>query len=183
MKLLDAVNLILPKLGEHPVTRLDQKHPTLAIILPEVENHLRVILNRGWWFNTYPYTAYPDNEKHIALGTDTLSFTPDDAACALRGLQLFNTETQSFEFDAPVKGVIKEYVEFDLLPETAAQYVWNSALMSAYITDLGMTNEVQAWQAAANTAGSDLMAEHLRNRKYSTAYSPRFQRLRRAMRS
>ena len=32
MKLLDAVNLILPKLGEHPVTSLTIKHPTLAIV-------------------------------------------------------------------------------------------------------------------------------------------------------
>lgn len=183
MKLLTAVNLILPKLGEHPVTRLDQKHPTLAVILPEVENQLRVMLGRGWWFNTYMYTAYPDSEKLIVLGEDTIAFTPVDCNCALRGKQLFNTDTQSFEFDSPVEGELREYVEFDLLPETAAQYVFNTALTIAYVTDIGMTNEIQTWQALANTAGSDLLAEHLRNRKYSTYRTRRFRKLRGAMRS
>lgn len=183
MKLLTAVNLTLPKLGEHPVTRLDQKHPTLAILLPEVENQLRVLCSHGWWFNSYEHTFYPDNEKHIFVGTDLLSFVPCDDNCAVRGEQLFNTDTVSFEFDAPVKGWLVELVEFDLLPESASQVVYNRALVNTYITDLGMTNDVQAWQAAANSAASDLLAEHLRHRKYSTARSRRFRRLRSAMRS
>lgn len=183
MKLLDAVNLILPKLGEHPITSLDKKHPTLAIILPEIQNTLRVVLGRGWWFNTFDYTAYPDSEKHIFLGVDTLSFTSYDVPSALRGNQLFNPETMTFDWDAPVKGCIKELVEFDLLPETAAQFVFSSTLVSVYATDIGLTNEVQLWQQQAQVASSDLLAEHLRNQKYSTANTRRFRKLRAAMRS
>ena len=67
MKLLDAVNLILPKLGEHRVTSVDNKHPTLAIILPEIENELKKLLARGWWFNEFDYKAYPDSEGAGAL--------------------------------------------------------------------------------------------------------------------
>lgn len=183
LELLNAVNLMLPKLGEHPVTSLDINHPTLAVILPEVENELIQLLLKGWWFNEYQTTLYPDNEKHIAIGTEVVSFTPDRVEAAVRGRALFNPSTLDFTWDAPVMGRIKQKVAFDDLPETAAQFVWNSALINAYVTDLGVTQDVQIWQVRAQAAYTQLLAEHLRNRKYSTTSTIRYQRLRSAMRS
>lgn len=183
MELLKAVNLMLPKLGEHPVTSLTIRHPTLAIILPEVENEITTCLLKGWWFNTYEYTAYPDSEGRIAMGVDTLAFVPDEFPCVMRGRQLFNTKTADYKWDKPVKGVIKQTLPFNDLPESAAQYVWYSALCNVYVTDLGMTQDVQVWKAKAEEANTQLAAEHLRNKKYNTKQSPRFQRLRRAMRA
>lgn len=183
MELITAVNLMLPKLGEHPVTNLDINHPTLAIILPEVENELIQLLIRGWWFNEYNVTLYPDSEKHIVLGTDVLSFTPDCVEAAVRGTQLFNPTTLDYTWDAPVKGRVKQRVDFNKLPETAAQFVWYSALINAYVTDLGTTQDVQVWQTRAGAAFTQLLAEHLRNRKYSTTDTVRFRRLRAAMRA
>lgn len=185
MKLLDAVNLVLPKLGEHPVTSLEVRHPTLAIILPEVENELRTTLLRGWWFNQFKYEAMPALDGTITLGANTLSFVPnvDQKFAAVRGDQLYNQETASFIWDAKVVGLITEYVDFELLPESAAQYVFYSALLTTYITDIGMSQEVQAWSSKASEAYQQLLAEHLRQRRYSTRGSGRFQRLRRAMRA
>jgi hypothetical protein len=178
MLLLDAVNLILPKLGEHRVTRLDIKHPTLAVILPEVENELRKLLSRGWWFNEFDYTAYPDSEKHIALGIDTISFTALYADTAVqRGNKLFNPVTLSYDFDEPVKGRARMYVPFDELPESAAQTVYYSGLTNAYITDIGLTQEVQTWGAQAAASYSDLLSEHLRQKKYNTRQSRKFRKL------
>lgn len=169
MKLLDAVNLILPKLGEHSVTSLNTRHPTLAVILPEVENELRILLMRGWWFNEFDYKAYPDSEGNIALGSDVLEFTPKytDTAVA-RGLKLYNPITLSYTFTEYVQGRVRQYVEFDSIPESAAQAVLHSALVSIYSTDIGLTNEVQMWQAKAAQAYSDLLAEHLRQKQHST---------------
>ena len=182
MELLTAVNLILPKLGEHPVTSITVKHPTLAIILPEIDNILVSVLSKGWWFNTYEYTARRDPEGYIALGTNILSFIPDNRSpmAAQRGIQLFNTETMSFKWDRDVTGLVTQKLEFNVLPESAAQHIMYSALVTSYITDLGSTNEIQAWQILANSAYTMLLSEHLRNRKYSTAKSPRYQRLLRA---
>ena len=183
MQLLDAVNLILPKLGEHRVTRIDSKHPTLAVILPEVENELRKLLMRGWWFNEFDYTAYPDPEGGITLGTDTLTFTPVYADVAVqRGARLFNPVTLSYTFTEPVKCRVRVYVPFDELPESAAQTVYYSGLNNAFITDIGMTQEVQIWGAQAATAYSDLLAEHLRQKKYNTKQSRQFRRLACALR-
>lgn len=183
MKLLDAVNLMLPKLGEHPVTSLTVRHPTLAIILPEVENVLTTVLLQGWWFNTSDYTAYPDSEKKITLGIDTLSFVPERYPAALRGLALYNRTTLTYDWDTPVKGMLVQKIEFDLLPESVAQFVWYTALVNTYITDIGLTQDVQAWQGRATEAHTQVLAEHLRNQKYSTTGSVRFKRLRRAMRA
>lgn len=183
MQLLDAVNLILPKLGEHRVTSLDIKHPTLAVILPEVDNELCKLLSRGWWFNEFDYTAYPDTEKAIALGTDTISFTPECPDVAVqRGNKLFNPITLSYEFDKPVKGRVRVYVPFDELPESAAQTVYYSGLTNAYITDIGLTQEVQTWGSQAAASYSDLLAEHLRQKKYSTKHSRKFRKLVSALR-
>lgn len=183
MILLEAVNLILPKLGEHRVTSLTLKHPTLAVILPEIDNELRQLLMKGWWFNEFDTTLYPDSEGAIFLGTEVLTFTPECAGVAVqRGNQLFNPVTLSYAFTTSVKGRVRQYVEFDLLPEAAAQYVYYSGLVNAYITDIGLTQEVQAWGNKAQAAWSDLLAEHLRQRKYSTRQSVKFRRLVSALR-
>jgi len=183
MRLLDAVNLILPKLGEHRVTRLDVKHPTLAVILPEVDNELSQLLIKGWWFNEFDTTLHPDVHGELLLGTDVLTFTPDVENCAVqRGRKLYNPETLSYVFPAPVPGRVRQHVEFDDLPESAAQSVYYSALVSAYVTDIGLTNEVQDWKMRAAAAYSDLLAEHVRQKKFSTRKTRQYIRLRRALR-
>lgn len=184
MKLLDAVNLVLPKLGERAVTSLEVKHPTLAIVLPIVEARLRITLNRGWWFNEYPYTVPLTTENEANLGTDTLRFLPDAPDTAVqRGLRLFNPVTLMYTFAAPIKGVVTQYVAFDDLPESAATYVFYAALSEAYATDLGITQELQLWQSLAASSWSDMLAEHLRNKRYSTKRSGKWRNMIRAMQS
>lgn len=183
MLLLSAVNLVLPKLGERPVTSLDVRHPTLAVILPIIANTLKNTLQRGWWFNEYPYTAYPAVDGTITLGVDTLSFVPDKGGVAVaRGLNLFNPDTLSYTFTEPVSGYIIQTVAFDELPESAASYVFYSALVEAYTTDLGVTQELQIWQSLAGMAWSDLLTEHLRQRKHSTRNTRAWASFRRALR-
>lgn len=183
MKLLDAINLILPKLGEHRVTRVDIKHPTIAIIVPEVENTLRQALLKGWWFNEFLYTAQPDSEGFITLGIETLSFLPqkDQPYAVMRDGKLYNPETLSYVWTESVTGLVKQYVAFDSCPESAQQFVWYSALVDIFTTDIGMATELQIWTGHAKAAYGDLLGEHIRQRKYSTQQSSRWKRLRAAM--
>lgn len=183
MKLLDAVNLVLPRLGERAVTSLEVKHPTLAILLPIVELTLRSALMQGWWFNEYEYTAHPNSEGEISLGADTLSFVPDKSDMAVqRGTRLFNPKTLSYVFTEPVKGVVVQYVEFDLLPEAAAMFVFYESLVDAFTTDLGVTQDLQIWQARSNESWSDLLSQHLKQRRHSTRKSYKWRRMINAMR-
>lgn len=182
MKQLDAINLIMPKLGERPVTSLEVRHPTLAVLLPIMDIKRRMILGRGWWFNQYEYTAYPSVAGKISLGSDTLSFVPyAQYTAAMRGTDLFNTSTLSYVFTDKVVGTITQDVGFDLLPESAAQHVLYASLEEAFATDLGVGDDLREWQVKAGQAWSDLLGEHLRQKKYNTRGTRNWRRLVRAL--
>jgi hypothetical protein len=183
MKLLTAVNRILPVLGEHAVTSLSTKHPTLAILLPIIQTTLDDLTIQGYWFNTFKTKLYQDSEGGIGLPLDTLSFVPDYENAIQRGTKLFNGETMSYVWSLPVDGVIVTRVPFDELPESVATFIFYNAMVVAYVTDIGLEQTVQIWQALAGAAERRVMSEHLRNRKYTTQRSPRYQRIRAAMRA
>lgn len=178
MQLLSAVNLVLPKLGERAVTSLDVRHPTLAVLLPIIDQTQRNVLRRGWWFNEFNYKAYPSVSGEIDVGSDTLSFIPIESDTAVvRGTRLYNPETLSYVFDSYVEGKVIQNIEFDELPDSAASYIFYASLVEAYATDLGVTQELSVWQSLAGMAWSDLLAEHLRQRKHSTRKSRRWRQL------
>lgn len=184
MELLNAVNLVLPALGEHVVTRIDTRHPTLAVILPVVELKIKECLMRGWWFNEYPYTAYPDTEGLIAMPSNTLAFLPEGTVDAsIRNYKLYNPSTRNFVWAGPVKGLLQENLAFDELPESVATYVFYSALVQIYIVDIGLESVVQKWEGYATSAEYTATQEHLRNKKYSTRNSRRYGRWMRSLRS
>jgi hypothetical protein len=72
-------------------------------------------------------------------------------------------------------------VPFEELPESVANWVFWTVLVEQYITDIGVTNEAQAWAGEITTAGTTVLSEHLRNKRYSTQRSPRYNRYRRAL--
>lgn len=183
MDMLKAINGILPKLGEHPVTRVDVRHPTLAIIVPAIEAALEETLLREWWFNRAHVTLYPDSEGAIAMPTNTLSFIPDEGVNAsVRKGKLYNNDETSYIWTGPVKGQLRERLEFEELPESVAYYVFYYALVTAYLTDIGLEPIVQQWREMADSAEETATNEHLRNSRYSTRKSPRFGRLQRSLR-
>ena len=182
MELLTAINRILPALGEHPVTRVDTKHPTLAIIVPIIQAKLDETLLRGWWFNEFPYTLYQNNEGIIDMPAAALSFIARDVDAIVRGRQLYNPTTMNFLWTAPVVGTLTQRILFDELPESVATYVFYSALIQTYLTDIGLESVVQKWEAVKQEAEATATQEHLRNKKYSTRRSARYIRLRNAMR-
>lgn len=183
MLLLDAINEVLPKLGEHPVTSTESKSPTLAVVIPQINATSRNLLTRGWWFNTFETTFYPDSEKFIDVPLNTLKFIPEASkSCIPRGERFYNGATRSYLFTEPVKGVITQSVPFEELPESVAQAVLYGALVVIYATDIGLEDVVRIWQGLATTAMAQMEAEHLENRRYSIRNSRRYSKLRSAMR-
>jgi hypothetical protein len=184
MELLTAVNLILPALGEHPVTRVDMKHPTLAVILPVVQSQIDRCLMRGWWFNEFPTTLYPDSEGGIAIPSDTLAFIPQEGQPGtVRNGVLFNTTSLDYIWDKPVPGTIQLRMSFEELPESVATYVFYNALVQTYLVDIGLESVVGEWKQIAKESEFLATNEHLRNMRHTTRKSGRYARLRSAMRS
>lgn len=184
MKVLDAVNYILPKLGEHTVTSVDARHPTVALITGLIDHHIRLLLGTGWWFNQFDYTGMPDIQGEIAISGDVLEFLPtDDSMAVLRDGKLYNPSTRTYVWDRAVPGIVKEFVGFESLPESAALLVMYNSLVDCYTTDLGSDQVLQVWMSWQNKADSDFLAEHLRHMKYSTRRTRQAQQLRNALRT
>jgi len=184
MKLLDAVNLILPKLGEHPVTSLNSRSPTLAVLLPIFDRVRRDLLLPGWWFNTHcTELAYDPNTGEIGMSEDVLSFVATREVSSVRGNRLHDSTNNTFAWFRKVAGELILDVPFDELPASAASLVYAAAAVEATVTDLGMVNEVRLWTAQASEAEQRMQSEHLRNMKYSTTKSRRYKNYRRALRA
>lgn len=184
MELLKAVNLILPAMGEHPVTRIDIKHPTLAVILPVIDSNIDKELMRGWWFNEFTHTLYPNSEREIYLPDDTLAFIPERGQeGSVRNKRLFNKATLDFMWDGPVKGSLQLRLPFEELPESFATFVFYKALVQVYLVDIGLESVVAEWKQVYKESEFLCTNEHLRNMRHSTQKSGRYARLRGAMRS
>jgi len=174
---------VLARLGEHSVTDVQDNHPTLGIILPNIELSLVEVLSRKLWCNTVPdRTLYPGIDSKIAVPTDLLAFVPDVPFASLRGGYLMNMGTGLMTWDIPVTGTAVYRVDFEDLPETVASVVFYSALVHSYLTDIGRESIVQEWRGMLQTATILMEREHLQNRKYTTVHSPRFQRIASALR-
>lgn len=182
MKKIDAVNLILPVLGEHPVTSLDERHPTLAIILPMLEAEAEERLQSGWWFNEYETTLYPSTIGEIEVPVGCMAFFPHRGDAIVRGERLFNPQTGNFQWDGPLTGRTIVRVPFEELPETVARVVTYATLIRSYATDIGVESQLEEWFRKLQEAEGRAEAEHLRHKRYSTKRSPRFRRLQRALR-
>lgn len=185
MNLLRAVNEILPKLGERPVTSLEAKSPTLAVILPQIECEVELCTATGWWFNTfYGVEIFPDSEGNLMVPEDTISFVTDKGQPSIvaRGEQFFDSATRSYTFTEKVRGTLRQRVPFEELPENAARYVLYSSLVTIYATDIGLEQVVQLWTKYAAAALTLMEQEHLRHRKYSVKQSPQYRRRRAGMR-
>lgn len=184
MKLLTAVNLILPKLGEHTVTSVESRHPTLGIILPQLDLKLGTVQGRGWWFNTQAeLTLYPDNLGKIAVPENLLSFEAFDEYPAMHSEEFWNSKTGLYKFDGPISGKAIYRFGFEDLPESAARLVLYEACVEAYLTDIGREPIVAEWKELARRALADVELEHLRMCRYSTRKSPRWARRLAAMRA
>lgn len=185
MDLLTAVNEILPKLGERPVTSIEAKSPTLAVILPQINAEIDLVLAPGWWFNTcYGVDLFPDSEGNLVTPDDMLSFIPNRSGpdIVARGGRFYNTSTRSYFFTEKVTGTLIQTVEFEDLPETAARFILYSALVTIYATDIGLEQVVQLWRQYAQQCQANMEQEHLRHRHYTVKQNPRYRKLRNAMR-
>lgn len=184
MLLLDAVNYILPKLGEHQVTGTESRSPTLRILLQLFNLHRHSILGAGWWFNDYTTTLYPGVGGEVELPADTLSCTPLSPAhnASRMGGKLFNVQEQTYVFTEPIRVRVIRDVAWDDLPEAMQTWIMYRVLIDQTASDAGVTSELQVWQADMRDAKQLLLSEHLRTKRYSTATSPRGRRILSAIR-
>lgn len=164
---LEAVNLVLRELGETPVTSVDETYPTLAQILPAMEDARRNTLAEGWWFNSFDdFTASPTPAGEVILSEDTLAFYPEDVEkFTWAGRYVRVTGTGSKVVGAPVKGRVVLDIPYDELPESMRYLVTYRCAYEVYVADFGEDSTARVIANKMSAAYVEVRAVHIRQRK------------------
>lgn len=170
MQEIDAVNMILPKLGERPVTSITVPHPTVAIILPILSRVKKETNMMGFWYNSYDWEFTPGLAGKISVGTDVLRLTiyDNEDIITKRGQYLYNLSKQTDVFEEPVKAWVISDLDLEDMPETASHYTALQTLVETSATDIGVNDDLEAWRMMAASAFRELSAEHTRQRHFNT---------------
>ena len=169
MKLLDAVNTVLPYLGEHPVTDIDTAHPTVDLIVAAIERHREAFLSEGWWFNEGAVTLPVNINGKIQAPTGIISIYGVDCNIEVNGTELFNLDENSEYFDKPITVEMIKDVQFEKLPLYAAHTVLYTAAIEIYTADFGVESTIQILQGYMDNALQKCKMENLRKRRYNSS--------------
>lgn len=183
MTLLEAVNTCLSALGESRVTSTTVRHPTVDLILGTIEMKQRQLLERGWWFNVSHVTMYPSTTGEMEYPVNAISIIGDGGETFVpRGGMLFDMDNNTKFFTEP-KGMTVAYnLDFEDLPECAANVVMTRAAQEVYSGDLGPDSAVQRLNGLEILSFAEMELQHMRNRRYSTKQRRGWGRLVRALR-
>ena len=182
MNLLQAVNYILPYLGEAPVTSLDIRHPTVAMVLDNINTSRTRLLAKGWWFNELNTTLFPSSEGDMPAPTAALAIY-SDKNIEERDNRLYNIDEGSYLFTEPLKVKIIEDLLFEQLPTYAALCIQERAAIDTYVKDFGVEKVVEIMMEREREALWALEQENLRKRKYNSLKNGRAMRYVSALRS
>lgn len=182
MTLLDAINTCLSSLGEARVTSTTVRHPTVDLIRSTIDMKKTELLERGWWFNTAQATMYPSVTGEMEYPVGALStlgyygemYVPRDG-------MLFDLDNNTRFFTEPKSMQITYDVDFEDLPECAANVVMQRANRAVYVGDLGMDNAVANMQQNEIANFATLESLHMRNRRHSTRKRKGWRRMQNAL--
>ena len=173
MQLLTAVNIILNMLGEAQVTNTEFQHSTVYLVLTAIEEHKRLLLEKGWWFNTGTVTMTPNTSNEIEYPTDALMIvdTANERLLTTRAGLLWDASSNTQYFTQDMELFCTFNIAFEDLPACAAQVVIYRAGAEVYSNDLGVDSSVQQALQKAQVAYNQLQMLHLRAMKYTTKQS------------
>lgn len=185
MQLREAVNAILPALGEHPVDSVEAHNPTVGVVLRAIDNTLRTLLVKGWWFNSYYTDIYPDEHGVFRVPNGLLEWVHDGPESVPQGSVFVNPQnnlTTQFPNTTRLRGRVIKYVEFDDLPQSFADWVVIRSKILAYQDDIGGGGVLDEWERQSYMLETKVSMADLRSKRTGTKYNRTYQRIRKALR-
>lgn len=174
MKELEAVNYILTQMGEAPATSLDERSPTISLARTYMDMATTNTLAIKWWFNTITVKLAPDSDGLINAPAGLVAiYSKEDFNVEVHGKYIHNVTSDTNRFTAPIEVELVKDVQFENLPEFAAEYIMNVALIKLYQADYGVDNNLSVISDAANNAMQNLKREHLRKMRYNSSHGMR----------
>ena len=165
---LSAVNACLGTLGELPVNAVDEDHPLVPAALTKINHETAFLQADLWWFNVEYPTLFPDPvDKTIrvpsdCVGVDSLTQYP---RYAVRAGRLYNLDTGSKEFEAPLRVRLHRALPFDDMPLLARALVQARAARKFHADYDGDQAKMQRLTADEQHSYMTFNAEHIRNAK------------------
>lgn len=174
MDMLEAVNTVLPYMGEHVVTRIEgAKHPSVDLIQAAIKRQQQTLLTTGWWFNELDLKLFPNPQGFIDVPENTLEAYGKNIKVAVMGERFFNLEEGSRYFTKPLEVKVIQDWRFEDLPVTAALHITYMAAIEVYTADLGAEDVLQILRAYASDNLVSLREANLRHRKLNSKKTAR----------
>lgn len=178
--LLEAINTLLAAIGSSPVTNTDTPQNADAIIAKNnINRALRDIQTEKWYFNSesdYPLTPDVNGTIHIPNNIINIDFTGrlgEGNRFVIRGKKLYDRLNHTFKIDEQLEADVVLCLEYDEIPESAAQYVIAQAARRYQEEMLGDPS-LRTWtKQDEDTARGKLLDEDLRMRKVSLGVLPK----------
>lgn len=121
---LSAVNEMLAAIGESPIEDLDNLPPSASDALTVLRNFSRDFQEEGHWFNYETnYVLTPDAEGRITIPENVLAIDGVDLDVIERRPYLYNRETKTDLFTAPVACEVSLHLPWEQLPSVARRYI------------------------------------------------------------
>lgn len=164
--LLDAVNDIISSVGESPLAVLDNSHPLEQSALAVLNRINKRVQSKGYWFNTASAVDLPlDLNSKVPVAANLLSVETTDRASGVvvRGGFLYNLIDATDVFTDPVRCNVRVLIDFEDLPETAAQYIQAEAVLQFFKNYDGDGTKIQALAGDVTITKIAFSADHIRN--------------------
>lgn len=176
MNKLEAVNMILRRLGEATVTSLDVPYPTVSLAVPALEEARRTLLLDEWFFNKFQWrNLLPVGGRVEVPDTILAAYPQDPKKYVYTGRYIRNAVTGE-HVNAPVLCNVVTDIPFEDLPPQAQLYVVYQAAYTSYVQDFGMDETAQGIQQDAISAYMQIATQHTRHRKHNTRTKRQWQR-------
>lgn len=185
MKRLDAINAVLAKLKQPTVTTVNAQHPLVGEIQTALDTKANELLVQGFWFNTSDVTLQPEVDGRVpypptALAVEAIDY--NSGVFVQRSGYLWNVTGNTGVFGASVNATVRWSLDFEELPEVAAEYVKYAAAVDVYSTRFGVDDTAQYLGQLMGQARSLLERDHLRAMRYnSVTSSPAYGRIMNAL--
>lgn len=168
MQVITAINEMIGYVGEAEIDGDDAdyaSHPLYESALRILESSSRIVQARGWWFNTRNVTLTPSGSA-IAIPASYLTVEiapmyPEDYT--VRAGALYDMTNGTAVITDTLEATIRELVDFDDLPESAAHYISLVAAVRFVKTYDGDRSKLQEAKEDRAEAYVVFNTDHIRN--------------------
>ena len=165
MQKLDVINIMLATVGMRPVTSLIGTHRLLPGALACLEEANRSVQAKAWWFNKETATLQPATDGFIYLPNDCVKVLTKDRNLIKRGDRLYDRDAGTFTFSSSVTLFMCREVPFEDLPDVAATYISDTAILAFQRTYDGDSQKTTDLRRTLAESRVEINAEETRHNK------------------